>query len=285
LSIVQVGTTSAKPRLSACHASAIAVAWLRNNPDVRGALYAYHGRVCAYCQRELTDSDRGDVEHFRPKSFYPWLAYEFTNYFLGCARCNRVLKRQGFPIQLGKRRFEFAARQMIKREPRLLADPVNDPVEDWFEIDLDDEMSSWILCPSLSKNSIGFKRVQETVRFFRLNVTPDLITARCIEVIDALRLLNRWKKNEVASKTALEREIADRSIRFRIHGAAVRSVVRRVKRSLLPSPNHELSWLLRQFVARYQLYEQLLSKNGVSAEVHREIQFKQAELKWALAAL
>jgi hypothetical protein len=26
-----------------------------NNPDVRGALYAMHGRVCAYCGRVVSD--------------------------------------------------------------------------------------------------------------------------------------------------------------------------------------------------------------------------------------
>lgn len=39
-----------------------------NRADVRGALYAMHGRVCAFCLSELTRGDRGDVEHFRPKS-------------------------------------------------------------------------------------------------------------------------------------------------------------------------------------------------------------------------
>jgi hypothetical protein len=37
-----------------------------NNPDVRGALVAMHGRACAYCQEHLPEGDRGDVEHFRP---------------------------------------------------------------------------------------------------------------------------------------------------------------------------------------------------------------------------
>ena len=55
-----------------------------------------HGRVCAYCQRVLSDSDRGDVEHFRPKSVYVWLIYEFNNYFLGCRKCNSRLKGSKF---------------------------------------------------------------------------------------------------------------------------------------------------------------------------------------------
>ena len=49
-----------------------------------GALYAMQGRVCAYCEQKLPESDRGDVEHFRPKSLYRWLAYAFENYLLSC---------------------------------------------------------------------------------------------------------------------------------------------------------------------------------------------------------
>jgi len=44
-----------------------------NRPDVRGALYSMHGRVCAFCLSELSRSDRGDVEHFRPKSLVAWI--------------------------------------------------------------------------------------------------------------------------------------------------------------------------------------------------------------------
>jgi len=68
-----------------------------NAPDVRGALYARHGRVCAYCGRYLPENDKGDVEHFRPKGKvaedathggYWWLAYVFANYLMSCSICN-----------------------------------------------------------------------------------------------------------------------------------------------------------------------------------------------------
>ena len=67
-------------------------------PDVRGALYAMHGRGCAYCQRNLPGSDRGDVEHFRPKNIYWWMAYAFDNYLLSCSVCNSAIKVNRFPI-------------------------------------------------------------------------------------------------------------------------------------------------------------------------------------------
>src|SRR4051812_48090884 len=72
-----------------------------NESDVRGALYAAQGKVCAYCGCLLPRNDRGDVDHFRPKSRLRddpshggdwWLAYVFDNYLLSCSTCNRNCK-------------------------------------------------------------------------------------------------------------------------------------------------------------------------------------------------
>src|SRR4051794_29071570 len=62
-----------------------------NRADVRGVLYAMHGRACAYCQKDIFDT-RGDVDHFRPQSIYPWLKYEMANYYLSCHTCNSSYK-------------------------------------------------------------------------------------------------------------------------------------------------------------------------------------------------
>ncbi|CAN5395094.1 hypothetical protein BH10ACI1_BH10ACI1_02240 [soil metagenome] len=40
----------------------------------------------------------GDIEHFRPKSLYYWLAYDWKNLFLSCEECNRRYKRNNFPL-------------------------------------------------------------------------------------------------------------------------------------------------------------------------------------------
>jgi hypothetical protein len=86
---------------------------------------------CGFCERDVR-THWGDVEHYRPKngleelpedpdergvedehsgllvkprklrwlfdSGYWWLAYEWRNYLLSCARCNRTWKRCLFPI-------------------------------------------------------------------------------------------------------------------------------------------------------------------------------------------
>lgn len=40
--------------------------------------------ICAYCER----SDKGQTDHFRPKSTYPDLVYEWSNWLFSCATCN-----------------------------------------------------------------------------------------------------------------------------------------------------------------------------------------------------
>src|ERR1022692_1919930 len=41
---------------------------------------------CMYCE----DSAANEVEHFRPKTFYPELVFVWLNYLYTCGPCNRV---------------------------------------------------------------------------------------------------------------------------------------------------------------------------------------------------
>jgi hypothetical protein len=53
---------------------------------------------CAYCE-SIKERDReGDVEHFRPKSVYWWLACCYDNYLFACKICNSDWKGNAFPI-------------------------------------------------------------------------------------------------------------------------------------------------------------------------------------------
>lgn len=53
---------------------------------------------CAYCEANTEVVAHGDVEHFRPKSIYWWLAYTFDNYLYACQICNQIYKSDNFPI-------------------------------------------------------------------------------------------------------------------------------------------------------------------------------------------
>lgn len=54
---------------------------------------------CAYCETPTKVVDYGDVEHFRPKSKYWWLAYCYDNYLASCAICNQKFKSDGFYLR------------------------------------------------------------------------------------------------------------------------------------------------------------------------------------------
>ena len=47
---------------------------------------------CAYCEAPTKVVAYGDVEHYRPKSMYWWLAYCYENYLPSCQLCNQKYK-------------------------------------------------------------------------------------------------------------------------------------------------------------------------------------------------
>ena len=53
---------------------------------------------CAYCEAQTAVVAHGDVEHFRPKSDYWYLAYFYDNYTYSCQICNQTFKKDKFPI-------------------------------------------------------------------------------------------------------------------------------------------------------------------------------------------
>jgi hypothetical protein len=53
---------------------------------------------CAYCEASTDVVAHGDVEHYRPKSIYWWLAYTYDNYLYACQICNQNYKSDNFPI-------------------------------------------------------------------------------------------------------------------------------------------------------------------------------------------
>lgn len=54
---------------------------------------------CAYCESSTAVVAHGDVEHFRPKSEYWWLAYSIDNFTFACQICNQSYKGSNFPRQ------------------------------------------------------------------------------------------------------------------------------------------------------------------------------------------
>jgi uncharacterized protein (TIGR02646 family) len=66
------------------------------------AIASMSHRKCVYCEGPINAPRAANVEHFKPKTLFPLLAYEWTNYFLGCTGCNGAKsskwpKRGGYP--------------------------------------------------------------------------------------------------------------------------------------------------------------------------------------------
>jgi uncharacterized protein (TIGR02646 family) len=249
-----------------------------NNEDVRGALYAMHGKACAYCGCHLPRNDRGDVEHFRPKGKvtsdkthggYWWLAYSFDNYLLSCSICNRVRKRDRFPIRVGSVRTTYSTRSQIESEARMLLDPTLDPVEDWLQADLDADLCRLKAHPNLQQPQREL--VDATLKFFRINVDPRLVRER-IELRDVVA---QAVKEDRAS------DVSSLAIRFRPHSLIARQLLAIKAPQALPTPEEELMWLLNEGMADLDITLKLLQINADDAGLKRQA----GELLWTFAVL
>lgn len=88
---------------------------------------------CAYCDTPTRVVAYGDVEHFRPKSIYWWLAYSYENYLPSCSACNQEYKKDFFQLQAktlllkGPRITKGLTDDQLKTmAPTLTVDPVDD---------------------------------------------------------------------------------------------------------------------------------------------------------------
>jgi uncharacterized protein (TIGR02646 family) len=248
-----------------------------NEPDVRGPLYAMHGRVCAYCQCYLPHNDPGDVEHFRPKSRYWWLAYEFVNYLLSCAACNRNRKKEKFPLASGTPACAWEDRHNLHAERFLLLDPVLDDVEAWVQVD-----HGAPLCPvepraGLVPGSEPWERADTTIRFFKLNENGRLIQQRKDTINRALRAIPQARAGDLLKAE----EIREMASRYRPHGIAVRQMLAELAPELLPPPEDDLVGLILDFHRDLTVADQVLAKSPKS-DLARTLR---AEVLWALAVL
>ncbi len=82
----------------------------------------FHGK-CAYCESKINHIDYGHIEHYRPKSLFPELTFEWSNLFLACGICNgKTYKGNQFP-------------ETNKKGPFI--NPCDDNPDDHFTFDYD----------------------------------------------------------------------------------------------------------------------------------------------------
>lgn len=71
-----------------------------NHSDIKDGLIRMFHDKCAYCESTITHIGYGHIEHFRPKSLFPQLCFEWTNLLLACEICNGTeFKGDNFPLE------------------------------------------------------------------------------------------------------------------------------------------------------------------------------------------
>ena len=65
---------------------------------VKDELFAMQRNKCCYCEKREEQAKFRDVEHFRPKARYWWLAWTWENLLFACKHCNTAKGAQ-FPLR------------------------------------------------------------------------------------------------------------------------------------------------------------------------------------------
>jgi uncharacterized protein (TIGR02646 family) len=247
-------------------------------PDVRGALYAMHGRVCGYCGADVSEAGN-DVEHFRPKSNvkddethggYWWLAYEFSNYLLSCAVCNQRYKVDRFPMQQGAAHVRYPDRQNLSAEQRVLLDPTCDKIESLVTVDWSKPAGK--MQPKTTLTAVEAARVEEVLKFFRVNRRA---AQRKKRAAIQRRVINKVAENKAD-------EVRYLAIRYRPHSLVAKAILEAKAPHLLPTPEEELEWLLKDLSSDLILKLEDLEQSANPTELDKN---EAKELFWALAVL
>lgn len=133
---------------------------------------------CWYCESRQERSDNA-VDHYRPKSVYPWLAYELSNFRYACTYCNSIRrnpetgessgKGDHFPLFIGVRATLPA---QLNTEDVVLIDPCKggDP-------GLLDFHANGQPCAKYPAQAKRKDRAEQSIRYYHLD-HPDLVESR-----------------------------------------------------------------------------------------------------------
>ncbi|MBL0744842.1 retron system putative HNH endonuclease [Chryseolinea lacunae] len=107
--------------------------------EIKKQLTTLFNGKCAYCDSSIVHITYGDSEHFRPKSIYWWLGYDWDNLLFACEKCNRTAKNNQFPLYKGvKTKCAPGDTKAFDKEEsrfRLLVNPCLEDPETFFEYD------------------------------------------------------------------------------------------------------------------------------------------------------
>jgi len=160
--------------------------------ELKGLYFERQDGRCCICEKELNDIYSQDIEHYRPKSHYWWLAYNTENYYLCCAECNRSYKKEKFPLANNQNKTTYTNRKEIESEKPLLLNPMNDNPNDYFQlvfiIHSTTNKGIAILQSKSDLNTFLKKRADKTIEIYNL----DLHSYRTDTDKSRFNLLNKY---------------------------------------------------------------------------------------------
>lgn len=139
--------------------------------DAKGRLKDLLDGKCWYCESRQNRADNA-VDHFRPKSLYPWSAFDIKNFRYSCTFCNSSRKNpetgetQGkadaFPLHPGTQRATTGAAE--RQERPLLLDPCKAT-----DVGLLDFLESGEPCARYPSQKIRKERAETSIRHYHLD--------------------------------------------------------------------------------------------------------------------
>lgn len=140
-----------------------------------------HFSKCCYCE---SPAPYGDVEHYRPKAHYYWLAYQWDNLLWACPSCNRH-KGDSFPLEYPSAQCR-TEHDPLHAEAPLLIHPAEEDPETSIE---------WQDCKPIAVD--GNERGLRTIKLMKLDEEPWLDRRR--RCLNEFRRL--WRAWRVAERT------------------------------------------------------------------------------------
>jgi len=178
--------------------------------DVKKQLKELYKNKCAFCE---TNIERWDVEHFRPKSLYPWLAYSWDNLLLACPTCNGY-KNNHFAVLNSRVKFKEEDLANIHN----LAKKYNESEDNLFiNPELENDIHQKLIFDKTGKISSNDKKVQYTIETCKLD-REDLNIERRKQVLNqyVIECQLRFSKYE-KDKNKLKEAIQDLREAFKIN--------------------------------------------------------------------
>ena len=173
-------------------------------------------RRCCYCE----DSAADEVEHIRPKSLYPELAFAWVNYLYACGPCNGPKNNRFAVFVDGTGQFTNVARRKgapyvppVSGQPVLIDPRVEDPAE-YMELDL---RNTFFFVPRAKPDTPSYKRARYTIDTLQLNVREHLPRARRSAYLDYLAHLRQYLQERTQGKPQGHLDSLAREIQTRQH--------------------------------------------------------------------